>query len=136
MANEISSIATIRALSPALNSRQVAKPELANLPEARGQELPTTGKDLPPRLEESVEIRDAVTRINKIVQNIQRDISFNMDEDSGRTIIRVIDSGSGELIRQIPSEEVLAIATLLRDVQENSVVWGELEHGLLFSDST
>lgn len=136
MANEISSIASIRALSYALSSRQAAKPESAKLPEVGGEVLPSRGKNLPPQIDASVEIRDAVSRINKIVQNVQRDISFNMDEDSGRTIIRVIDSGSGELIRQIPSEEVLAIATLLRDVQESYVSLGELDHGLLFSDST
>ena len=137
MANEISSIASIRALSGAAkNSRQVAKTDVATLPGQGGEALPSTGKELPARAADSAEINEAVTRINEIVQSVQRDLSFNVDEDSGQTIIRVVDSGSGELIRQIPSEEALAIALQLRDLQKDAVNAGEIGQGLIFSDRT
>jgi len=137
MANEISSIASIRALSSvAKNSRQVAKTDVATLPGQGGEALPSAGKELPARAADSAEISEAVTRINEIVQSVQRDLSFNVDEDSGQTIIRVVDSGSGELIRQIPSEEALAIALQLRDLQKDSVNGIEIGQGLIFSDRT
>jgi len=63
-------------------------------------------------------------------------LSFNLDEESGQTIIRVVDSESGELIRQIPSEEALAIAHQLRDIQQDAANQVEIGQGLLFSDST
>ena len=137
MANEISSIASIRTLSSvAKNSRQVAKTDVATLPGQGGEALPSAGKELPARAADSAEISEAVTRINEIVQSVQRDLSFNVDEDSGQTIIRVVDSGSGELIRQIPSEEALAIALQLRDLQKDAVNAGEIGQGLIFSDRT
>ena len=137
MANEISSIASIRALSGAAkNSRQVAKTDVATLPGQGGEALPSIGKELPARAADSAEIGEAVTRINEIVQSVQRDLSFNVDEDSGQTIIRVVDSGSGELIRQIPSEEALAIALQLRDLQKDAVNGVEIGQGLIFSDRT
>ena len=137
MANEISSIASIRALSSvAKNSRQVAKTDVATLPGQGGEALPSIGKELPARAADSAEINEAVTRINEIVQSVQRDLSFNVDEDSGQTIIRVVDSGSGELIRQIPSEEALAIALQLRDLQKDAVNGVEIGQGLIFSDRT
>jgi len=137
MANEISSIASIRALSSvAKNSRQVAKTDVATLPGQGGEALPSIGKELPARAADSAEIGEAVTRINEIVQSVQRDLSFNVDEDSGQTIIRVVDSGSGELIRQIPSEEALAIALQLRDLQKDAVNGVEIGQGLIFSDRT
>ena len=137
MANEISSIASIRALSSvAKNSRQVAKTDVATLPGQGGEALPSIGKELPARAADSAEISDAVTRINEIVQSVQRDLSFNVDEDSGQTVIRVVDSGSGELIRQIPSEEALAIALQLRDLQKDAVNGVEIGQGLIFSDRT
>jgi len=137
MANEISSIASIRALSGvAKNSRQVAKTDVATLPGQGGEALPSIGKELPARAADSAEIGEAVTRINEIVQSVQRDLSFNVDEDSGQTIIRVVDSGSGELIRQIPSEEALAIALQLRDLQKDAVNGVEIGQGLIFSDRT
>jgi flagellar protein FlaG len=137
MANEISSIQSIRRLSGAAqNSRQVAKTDVASLPGVGGKTLPSQGKKVPSQGADSVKIREAVSQINDIVQSIQRDLSFNLDEDSGRTIIRVIDSESGALIRQIPSEEALAIALQLRDLQKDTVSGGEIGQGLLFSDRT
>ena len=137
MANEISSIASIRALSSAAeNSRQVAKIDLATVPASSGEALPPKGKELPVQVAVSAEISKAVNEINEIVQSIQRDLSFNLDEDSGKTVIRVVNSESGELIRQIPSEEVLAIASHLREFQEDVVSHNGIGQGLLFSDST
>ncbi len=137
MANEISSIASISASSSvAKNSRQVAKTDVATLPGKGGEALPSTGKELPVQAVDSTRISEAVSQINVIVQSIQRDLSFNLDEDSGQTIIRVVDSESGELIRQIPSEEALAIALQLRDLQQDAVNRVEIGQGLLFSDST
>jgi len=137
MANEISSIASIRASSVATrNSRPVATTEVASLPGNGGQALPINGKELPPKAANTVEVREAVSTINKVVQSLQRDLSFNMDEDSGKTVIRVVDTESGELIRQIPSKEVLAIASQIREFQEDAVSSSEIGQGLLFSDST
>ncbi len=136
MANGISSIASSRALTAARASVQVAKPESARLPADRGAALPSGGKQLPVQVSNAAEISRAVSQINRIVQSVQRDLSFNVDEDSGRTVIRVVDSESGELIRQIPSEEVLAIVTHLRDYQADTASQGEIGQGLLFSDST
>ena len=137
MANEISSIASLRTLSSiATNSRQVATTDVARLPDDGGQTLPVDGKEQPSQAANTAEVRQAVSRINEIVQSIQRDLSFNMDEGSGKYVIRVVDTESGELIRQIPTEEVLAIATQLREFQEDAVSESEIGQGLLFSDST
>lgn len=137
MANEISSIASIRASSGAArNSRPVVTTEVASLPDNGGQALPINGKQQPPQTANTVEVREAVSTINKVVQSLQRDLSFNMDEDSGKTVIRVVDTESGELIRQIPSKEVLAIASQIREFQEDAVSNSEIGQGMLFSDST
>lgn len=137
MANEISSIASIRGLSgAAVNSRQVATTDVASLPDNGGQDLPVNGKEQPPEAANTAEVRQAVSRINEVVQSVQRDLSFNMDEGSGKYVIRVVDTESGELIRQIPTEEVLAIASQLREFQEDAVSQSEIGQGLLFSDST
>jgi len=106
------------------------------LPGNGGQALPVNGKAQPQQAANTAEVRQAVSRINEIVQSKQRDLSFNMDEGSGKYVIRIVDTESGELIRQIPTEEVLAIATQLREFQEDAVSQSEIGQGLLFSDST
>ena len=141
MANEISSIAAIRALTAAKSSGQVTKPNVATSPVNNGsvnggEALPPRGREVPAQVVDTAELSEKVTEINAMIRSIQRDLAFNIDQDSGKTVIRVIDSESGELIRQIPSEKVLAIATHLRDFQEDTVSGGEIGQGLLFSDST
>ena len=58
----------------------------------------------------------AVSQINDYVQNLQRDLQFTVDEATGKDVVTVIDSESKEVIRQLPSEEALALA---RQIAEN-----------------
>ena len=71
-----------------------------------------------PQPEESTEaekVEEAVNQVNEYVQNLSRDLQFTVDQDSGRTIIKVLDSETHEVIRQIPPEELLQIANQLTE---------------------
>ncbi|HEB55741.1 MAG TPA: flagellar protein FlaG [Gammaproteobacteria bacterium] len=81
------------------------------LPES-GKELPPSGYNLPPSKDS---IEEAVKEINKFVESTQSELQFSLDEDSGKTVIKVLDSSTRELIRQIPSEEALRLARQLRE---------------------
>ena len=48
--------------------------------------------------------------LDSYMKSVGRSIEFKVDKASGRTVITVRDSHTGELIRQIPSEEVLRLA--------------------------
>jgi len=63
---------------------------------------------------DSTALETALGKIRAEVQNVQRTLHFAVDEESGATIVRVIDSQTKEVIRQIPAEEVLSIASRLR----------------------
>lgn len=80
------------------------------------QELPGSGQSLPPPAE-SIDVQQAVSRLNNYVQSLRRDLQFRVDEASNRVIVTVMDSESGEVIRQIPSEEVMAVAQSLEMAQ-------------------
>ena len=141
MANNISSIVSaVQRPASAGENGQAGKLESLGRANAGGA-LPDTGKALPHERANQVvndeQLREAVNQINDFVQTVQRDLSFSVDEDSGRSVIRVIDSDSGETIRQIPSEEVLALASYL-DGYSQGVSGAEagIPQGILFSDST
>ncbi len=136
MVNETSSAMVIKFSPAAKISKPNTNQETGRLPETGGQKLPVQGKSEPQGAQGAAEIREAISEINEFVQSIQRDLSFNMDEASGRTVIRVVDRESGDLIRQIPSDEVLAIASHIRDVRDTAMDADEAPPGLLFSDST
>jgi len=45
------------------------------------------------------------------------EFSFNFDKQTGMTIVRVYNADTGELVRQIPTEEVVRIAQIMRQEQ-------------------
>lgn len=71
------------------------------------------------------ELEQAISEIASAVQNAQRNLNFSVDESSGRTIVKVIDSQTDEVIRQIPSEEALALARRMRE-SDNEALSGLL----------
>jgi flagellar protein FlaG len=77
------------------------------------------------------DIVDEVEHLNNASQNIQRSIEFSVDNVSDKTVITVRDSKTEEVIRQIPSEELLDISKRLK----NASASGESSAGFLFSSS-
>lgn len=61
------------------------------------------------------ELISEVALVNDYVQTVQRDLQFKVDEELDRTVIRVVDSDTGELIRQIPDDIFLELARRLKD---------------------
>lgn len=55
-------------------------------------------------------LRSAVEKIQEFVSSTASDIRFSIDEDSGQTVVKVIDRETQEVIRQIPSQEMLDLA--------------------------
>ena len=79
----------------------------------------TQGERLPPVAEQSAKQLDSAVRdIKSFVQNIQRELNFSIDEASGLTVVKIIDSQTDKVIRQIPAKEILAIAEEVRAAQE------------------
>ena len=54
--------------------------------------------------------------MNDYVQTVQRNIQFNLDDTSGKTIITVVDKDTSEVIRQIPDDVALKLA---QDLQQS-----------------
>ncbi len=63
-------------------------------------------------------VEQAVARLNDYVQSLQRDIQFSVDAESKTPVVRVVERGSQELIRQIPSETALRLARSLNEITE------------------
>ncbi|MFJ2362841.1 flagellar protein FlaG [Pseudomonas sp. NPDC087697] len=58
-------------------------------------------------------LKVAVQEIEKFVQSIKRNLEFSIDEASGKVVVKVIATATGEVVRQIPSEEALKLADSL-----------------------
>lgn len=60
------------------------------------------------------ELNDAVSQLNDFVQNVQRDLQFEVDNEMGQTIVKVVDQSTQEVIRQIPDEVAMRLAEKLQ----------------------
>lgn len=67
-------------------------------------------------------LKAAVEDIEKYVQSVRRNLEFSIDEASGKVVVKVIASETGEVVRQLPSAEALKIADSLQNA-----------HSLLFN---
>ncbi len=63
-----------------------------------------------------IEAKETVQEVNDILQSMHRNLSFSYDEHLGESVILVKDSESEEVIRQIPSEELVVLRKKMDDV--------------------
>lgn len=59
------------------------------------------------------ELDKSVRELNERMKVVQRELHFSVDNDSGQTVIKVMDLATQEVIRQIPNEEALRAARSL-----------------------
>lgn len=83
------------------------------------QTLEANTNELAARQEESAETERAISDVGEFLQTLNRHLSFSVDDKSERTIVSVVDQSSGDVIRQIPSEEILRIAEKIKDLQND-----------------
>lgn len=63
-------------------------------------------------------INSQIEEIQQFNQNIDRSLHFEVDEELGVTIVRVIDKETDELIRQFPPEELINLSRRLKELNE------------------
>ena len=98
--------------SPAPSSP--AAPARAGSLSAAGNSSTTSPLQAPP---DQAGIQQALEEVREALAPVAQNLRFSLDEDSGRTVIKIVDTATDEVIRQIPSEEILAIAKALDKLQ-------------------
>ena len=88
---------------------------------------PRTAPSAPARTDESAsasgqpvdagELASAIEKVQDFTKTLANELKFNIDEDSGQMVVKIVDSATDEVIRQIPSEEMLEIAKALDQIQ-------------------
>jgi len=66
------------------------------------------------RLEQTV--RESVEKLNAFIRPYVTSLQFSVDKDLGRVVVKIMDSETKEVIKQIPSEDVLALTKALSKV--------------------
>lgn len=63
------------------------------------------------------QLKDVVNSINSVMKNLSSSLEFTVDSDSERTIVKVMDKQTNEVIRQIPSQDALELAKAVDRLQ-------------------
>lgn len=111
------SLVTAGAKSPVgAASGSVSRPGSAPAPEPSARAAATEQAEQPAESDrESVE--KALSSIQGFVQSIRRDLNFAVDDSTGRVVVKVTDSVSGDVVRQIPTEDALRLAENLEEIR-------------------
>lgn len=105
--------------------KRAAAVQAAAVTQARTEPAESAIKVVPVREPTSKELGQAVAEVRKAVEiQAPNQISFSVDDESGRSVVRIIDQKTGATIRQIPSQEMLDIAKSIDKMQ-----------GLLFKET-
>jgi flagellar protein FlaG len=62
------------------------------------------------------EIEQIVSELNNFIQIFNTKIAFEIDKETKKTVLKIIDAQSNEIIRQIPPEELLAISKRISEL--------------------
>ena len=82
------------------NGGNIQPPEATGLPDRR-------------QADSAASIAETAARLQELVRESGRALEFRVDDYSGRTVITVTNEATGEVVRQIPSEELLALSRSL-----------------------
>jgi len=112
MVGIVDSATAVKAPAPAAEPRK-AQPE-HGLPAvaAGGKAVTPSGESLPPTPppEPVVDAKRTVAHLNELMSSNRRSLRFQVAEDGGRTVITVLNPLTQEVIREIPPEEIQALA--------------------------
>ena len=64
----------------------------------------------PSSAEHDAQVKQVAEHINQAIQSLSRNLNFSVDKDTGITVVKVMDTETNQLIRQIPGDEILSIA--------------------------
>ena len=64
---------------------------------------------------EREQLEKVAQQLQEFMGEMNRTLQFQVDEDSGRDVIKILDKTSGDVIKQYPSEEVLSLVSKLSE---------------------
>jgi flagellar protein FlaG len=115
-----------------LGLQRVQAPAKPGGPEVDSGALPVEQSQTPSDMdrEKASKLADELTQM---VQQVNRQLHFKVDDGTGKMVIQVLDKLSGDILRQIPSEEIVELQHKLAELQETGSSADASHIGMVFS---
>lgn len=62
-------------------------------------------------------VNKAADEGNTLFQAVKRNLQFEVDDTTKELVVKIVDSDSGEVVKQIPSEEMLALVKRMKEME-------------------
>lgn len=82
--------------------------------DAAQQPLPTAASVTKP---DRAQLEAATKSVREFVEAINNNLEFSVDHDTGQLVVKIVDRVTKEVIRQVPSQEMLALAKALDSIK-------------------
>lgn len=89
---------------------------------APANDKPVESSRQPDKLPEDAKLQESLDNVNRLLQQANIDLQFSIDRESQRTVVKLMDSKTGEVIRQYPSEAALAISRSIGRIQNGMLL--------------
>jgi flagellar protein FlaG len=68
------------------------------------------------------QLKNAVDNINHAMQQSNSSVEFSIDQSTKQTVVKVMDTQTGQLISQFPSKSALAVSQMIEQAQPGALV--------------
>ncbi|MDR1462967.1 MAG: flagellar protein FlaG [Azoarcus sp.] len=65
--------------------------------------------------EQEQSVRESVEKLNEFIRPYVTSLQFSVDKDAGKFVVKILDTETKEIIKQFPSEKILALAKALSE---------------------
>ena len=100
------------------NAAAAAPPNTEVKPAASSELSRTAAKQVAEQQPSAAQLQNMVDGINKALKQSNKNLEFSVDTETDKSIVKLVDTETGDLIRQFPSEEALAISRAIDQMQQ------------------
>ncbi|MDY7573028.1 flagellar protein FlaG [Actimicrobium sp. CCI2.3] len=118
---DITGLSSVRFTAPvSVDQTRLAAPQVSNVSTPvvadNGMNVTATNtvKPVPPS---DSEIKQSIKEVNKYLKETLNGIEFSQDKDTGQTLVKIVDTTSGKVIRQIPTAQAVEISKDISKLQ-------------------
>lgn len=61
-------------------------------------------------------LQEAIDKVNKVMVGSQRELKYSVHEKTKEIIVKVINTDTGDVVREIPSEKILNLVARLQEL--------------------
>jgi flagellar protein FlaG len=72
-------------------------------------------------VQSSFDRTELASKVENLNQLVHRNLEFSVDEETGRSVVRVVDSDTGKVVRQIPPDQILHVISQVQNARDGQL---------------